>query len=175
MGKKGKKKKEGSRGSGEKKMTFAEALLAYQIQMRESAIDELRAEVKQTEEKNSRYKDRNERLKQEQTGHIKTLLSEAKVQEKELAKKEVINREQVDLAIKEKWEYCQEKERLIEEIRCRINLLKRTITEKQSERDYWAKYKNVGSKDHAKQIYLLGAEINHNKQNFSEINGQSDF
>ncbi|XP_041438781.1 coiled-coil domain-containing protein 83 isoform X2 [Xenopus laevis] len=115
MGKKGKKKKNGGpSATGEKKMTFAEALLAYQIEMKESAIEELRAELKQIEEKNARYKERNDHLKGEQTGHVKTLLNEAKAQEKDLANKEVINREQVDAAIREKWEKCRQMEEMLE-------------------------------------------------------------
>ncbi|KAG8545183.1 hypothetical protein GDO81_021286, partial [Engystomops pustulosus] len=57
-GKKGTKKKKESKKSQEDKMTFAEALLAYQIQMKESQIEELMSELKQVEEKNVRYKDR---------------------------------------------------------------------------------------------------------------------
>ncbi|KAM4701406.1 coiled-coil domain-containing protein 83 [Discoglossus pictus] len=177
MGNKGKKEKNGKKkkkeskgGPKEDKMTFAEALLAYQIQIKEATIDELLNEVKEIEEKNARYKERNERLKAEQEGHFKTLLSEAKAQETELAKKKVVNREQVDLAIKEKWQYIREKEQLFEEIRSEINLLVKQIMEKQLERDYWKQYKDVGSGEHAKQIHLLEAEINDIKQNFDEIN-----
>ncbi|OCT96362.1 hypothetical protein XELAEV_18014039mg [Xenopus laevis] len=172
MGKKGKKKKNGGpSATGEKKMTFAEALLAYQIEMKESAIEELRAELKQIEEKNARYKERNDHLKGEQTGHVKTLLNEAKAQEKDLANKEVINREQVDAAIREKWEKCRQMEEMLEEMGSGINQLEKEIGEKKMERDYWAEYKNVGSKEHAKQIYLLEAERNNMKQSCTDING----
>ncbi|XP_053561571.1 coiled-coil domain-containing protein 83 [Bombina bombina] len=169
-GKGGKKKKRGNKENKEDKMTFAEALLAYQIQIKEATINELLTEVKQVEEKNARYKERNDRLKAEQDGHFKELLNAAKDQEQELAKKEVVNREQVDLAIKQKWEYTREKERLLEEISSEINLLKKQTVEKQLERDYWLEYKNVRSKEHAKQIHLLQAEISDIKQNFEEIN-----
>ncbi|PIO30084.1 hypothetical protein AB205_0001490 [Aquarana catesbeiana] len=82
--------------------------------MKESMIEELLAEVKQIEEKNTRYKERNERLKAEQTGHVNELLSEAKAQERELAKKEIVNREQVDELMKEKWDFIRQKENLLE-------------------------------------------------------------
>ncbi|XP_072258383.1 coiled-coil domain-containing protein 83 isoform X2 [Pyxicephalus adspersus] len=169
-GKKGGKKKKGSKTSQEDKMTFAEALLAYQIQMKEAMIEELLAEVKQIEEKNTRYKERNERLRTEQTGHVKELLGDAKAQERELAKKEIVNREQVDELMKEKWEFIREKENLLEEIRNQISHLEKQITLAKTERDYWLEYKNVGSPEHAKQIHLLQEEIGHMAQNFTEIN-----
>ncbi|KAM5180516.1 coiled-coil domain-containing protein 83 [Mantella aurantiaca] len=169
-GKKGAKKKKGSKKSQEDKMTFAEALLAYQIQMKESTIEELLAEVKQIEEKNMRYKERNERLKAEQTGHVKELLSEAKAQERELAKKETVNREQVDELMKEKWDFVRQQENLLEEIRSEMLHLEKQIAAAKTERDYWLQYKNMESTEHAKQIHLLQEEIKHMSQNFNEIN-----
>ncbi|XP_071990139.1 coiled-coil domain-containing protein 83 isoform X2 [Engystomops pustulosus] len=168
-GKKGTKKKKESKKSQEDKMTFAEALLAYQIQMKESQIEELMSELKQVEEKNVRYKDRNERLKAEQSVHIKELLSEAKAQEKEVEKKEVVNREQVDEAIKEKWEYIRQKEILLEELGGEINGLEQQMMLAEAEKDYWLQYKNVGSWDHAKQIHHLQEEVSDIKQNFIEL------
>ncbi|XP_069828103.1 coiled-coil domain-containing protein 83 [Dendropsophus ebraccatus] len=168
-GKKGSKKKKGGKKSQEDKMTFAESLLAYQIQMKENRIEELLVELKQVEEKNVRYRERNERLKAEQSVHVKELLSEAKAQEKELEKKEVVNREQVDEMIKEKWEYIRQKEILFEELRCEINALEQQIMLAEAEKDYWLQYKNVGSWEHAKQIQHLQEEISNIKQNFTEI------
>ncbi|XP_056417328.1 coiled-coil domain-containing protein 83 isoform X2 [Hyla sarda] len=168
-GKKGTKKKKEGKKSKEDKMTFGEALLAYQIQMKESRIEELLTELKQVEEKNGRYKERNERLKAEQSVHVKELLSEAKDQEKELEKKEVVNREQVDEAIKDKWDYIRQKEILFEELRGEINGLEQQILLAEAEKDYRLQYKNVGSWEHAKQIHHLQEELRNIKQNFTEI------
>ncbi|XP_063807424.1 coiled-coil domain-containing protein 83 [Pseudophryne corroboree] len=168
-GKKGTKKKKGSKTSKEDKMTFAEALLAYQIQMKETRTEELLAEVKQIEEKNTRYKDRNERLKAEQTGHIKELLEQAKTQEQELANKEIVNREQVDEAKKETWDFIHQKEILFEEIGREINVLEKQIMVTEAERDYWLAYKNVGSEEHSKHIHRLEGKLGIMKQCFSEI------
>uniref|UniRef100_A0A8C5LUT5 Coiled-coil domain-containing protein 83 n=1 Tax=Leptobrachium leishanense TaxID=445787 RepID=A0A8C5LUT5_9ANUR len=167
-----KKKKQGRDGSKEDKMTCAEALLAYQIKIKESELGELAAEYKQDEEKNARYKERNERLKAEQLGHIKDLLREAKAQEKELAKKETVNGEQVDAEIREKWEYIREKERLFEDLRSEINRQDKEIVDKQLQRDYWSDYKNVVSKEHAKQIHVLQQELSSMEQGYNEV---SDF
>ncbi|XP_075054771.1 coiled-coil domain-containing protein 83 isoform X2 [Mixophyes fleayi] len=168
-GKKGTKKKKQSKTSQKDKVTFAEALLTYQIQMKEARIEELLAEVKQIEEKNARYKERNERLKAEQTGHVKELLSQAKAQEQELAKKEVVNREQVDEMKKEKWELIHQKEILFEEIRREMNGLEKQMMLTESEKDYWLEYKNVGSREHAKHLHLLEEEMNDMKQNYTDI------
>nr|XP_033804823.1 coiled-coil domain-containing protein 83 [Geotrypetes seraphini]XP_033804824.1 coiled-coil domain-containing protein 83 [Geotrypetes seraphini]XP_033804825.1 coiled-coil domain-containing protein 83 [Geotrypetes seraphini] len=166
---KGKKKKEGKKSKSEDKLTFTEALLAFQIQIKESSIESSLTEIKQIEEKNKRYKERNERLKAEQLGYIKNILIEAKEQERELAKKEVVNGEQVDEAIKEKWETIRNNEQLLEDLRSQISDLDKKIMEKQTEKEYWLDYKNVGSKDHAKQIQLLEAEICKIKEIFEEI------
>ncbi|KAG9471409.1 hypothetical protein GDO78_014913 [Eleutherodactylus coqui] len=168
-GKKGTKKKKEKKKPQENKMSFAEALLAYQIQMKESQIEELLVEVKQVEDKNVRYKVRNERLKAEQSVHIKELLSEAKAQEKELEKKEVVDREQVDEVIKEKWEYIRQRQILFEELRREINGLEQQIMLAEAEKNYWLQYKNVGSCEDAKQIHHLQEEISNIKQNFTEI------
>ncbi|XP_030055618.1 coiled-coil domain-containing protein 83 [Microcaecilia unicolor] len=168
--KKGKgKKKEGKKSKSEDKLTFAEALLAFQIQIKESSIDASLAEIRQIEEKNRRYKERNERLKAEQLGYIKNILIETKEQERELAKKEVVNGEQVDEAIKEKWEFIRNNEQILEDLRSQVNDLDKKVMEKQTEKEYWLEYKNVGSKDHAKQIQLLEAEICKIKEIFKEI------
>lgn len=168
--KKGKKKKKQSSDGNEDKMTFAEALLAYQIKIKESELGELTAECKLVEEKNARYKERNERLKGEQLGHIKDLVREAKAQEKELAKKEIVNREQVDLEIKEKWDYIREKEKLLEELLSEINRLEKETVEKLLHRDYVLQYKNVGNEEHAKQIHRLQQERSSMEQGFNEVN-----
>ncbi|MEE6473087.1 hypothetical protein FKM82_009837 [Ascaphus truei] len=170
-GKKAKKMKKESKNAQKKdKMTFGEALLAYQIRIKETTIEELLVEVKQIEEKNTRCTERNDRLKTEQLGHINALLKAAKAQEKELTKKEVVNREQVDLAMREKWDYFRKKEHLFEEIHSEINHLAKQTVEKLVEKDYWLGYKNVTSIEHVKQIQLLQAVIEDIKQNSTEIN-----
>ncbi|XP_063287200.1 coiled-coil domain-containing protein 83 [Pelobates fuscus] len=169
-GKKGKKKKKQSKTKDTEKISTAEEILAFQIQIKEKELQELRAEFKEVEEKNIRYKERNERLKAEQLGHIKNLMKEAKAQEQELAKKEVVNREQVELEIKNKWEYIREQERMLEELRTEINRLEEEAMERELERDYYLEYKNVVSIEHAKQIHLLENKMNAMTQNLWEIN-----
>ncbi|XP_068122848.1 coiled-coil domain-containing protein 83 isoform X2 [Hyperolius riggenbachi] len=139
--------------------------------MKESMIEELLTELRQVEEKNTRYKERNERLRSEQTGHIKELLVDARTQERELAKNEIVNREQVEDQMKEKWEFIRQKESLLEELRGFITGMEEQMEEAKSERDHWLEYKNVGSPEHAKQIHLLQEELNHMKDNFMEIDG----
>ncbi|XP_029458119.1 coiled-coil domain-containing protein 83 [Rhinatrema bivittatum] len=168
-GKKGKKKKEGQKVKSEERMTFAEALLAFQIQHKEASIASSLIEVRQIEEKNKRYKERNERLKEEQMGYIRNILNEAKERDKELAKKEVVKGEEVDEAIREKWEFIRNNEQLLEDLRSQVHDLDKKIMEKQIEKEYWLEYKNVGSKDHAKQIQLLEAEILKIKEIFQDI------
>ncbi|XP_078512361.1 coiled-coil domain-containing protein 83 [Lissotriton helveticus] len=168
-GKKGKKSKKEKEGKKEKKMTFTEALLAFQLQIKDTEIERYLKEVKHVEEQNRRYKERNDRLKAEQLIHIRDLLHEAKKQDNELATKEVFNRDQVDQAIREKWEYIRTMGHKFEELRSQINQLAEDIVKKEFERDYWLAYKNVGSEEHSKQIKLLELELVNIEQNFKEI------
>ncbi|XP_067424885.1 coiled-coil domain-containing protein 83 isoform X2 [Emydura macquarii macquarii] len=114
MGKK--KKKENQAGQfKEARSSFPEALLAFQIQIKEEAINQLLVELKQLKEKNIKYHERNDCLKEEQLGHIRTLLSSLKTQEKELEQKEILTRDDVEVAMKEKWQYIRDQEMLLKE------------------------------------------------------------
>ncbi|MGH0155324.1 UNVERIFIED_CONTAM: hypothetical protein FKN15_029322 [Acipenser sinensis] len=105
----GKKKK----SAKDDQMTLAEAYVGFQIQLKEKEVEEFESEVKTLEEKNQRYNQR-EHLKEEQLGHIQTLLKQAKDQERELEHKEVVSKEQVEQALQDHWELEKTKEREIE-------------------------------------------------------------
>ncbi|KAM9169744.1 coiled-coil domain-containing protein 83 isoform 2-T2 [Pangshura tecta] len=158
MGKK--KKKENQVGQfKEARSSFPEALLAFQIQIKEEEISQLLFELKQLKEKNKKYHERNDYLKEEQLGHIRSLLSNLKTQEKELEQKEVVTRDDVEAAMREKWQYFRDQEVLLKELRSKINEAEHKLLVKQAEKDYWLEYKNVGSGEHAKQIKLLENDI----------------
>ncbi|XP_041089020.1 coiled-coil domain-containing protein 83 isoform X2 [Polyodon spathula] len=145
----GKKKK----ADKDDQMTLAEAYVGFQIQLKEKEIEEFESEVKTLEEKNQRYNQRQGHLKEEQLGHIQTLLKQAKDQERELEHKEVVSKEQVEQALQDHWELEKTKEREIEG----------------REKQYWLDYKNVGSKEHAKQIRLLEQELLQMQKDFQEM------
>ncbi|XP_074839867.1 coiled-coil domain-containing protein 83 isoform X2 [Carettochelys insculpta] len=159
MGKKKKKKENQSGQLKEAKSSFPEALLAFQIQIKEEAINQLLFELKQLTEKNKKYHERNNHLKEEQLGHIRNLLSDLETQEKELEEKEVVTRDDVEAAMREKWQYVRDQEMLLKELSSKINEVRKKLKVKQAEKIYWLEYKNVGSGEHAKQIKLLEKDI----------------
>nr|XP_008169078.1 coiled-coil domain-containing protein 83 isoform X2 [Chrysemys picta bellii] len=168
MGKK--KKKENPVGQfKEARSSFPEALLAFQIQIKEEAIDQLLFELKQLKEKNKKYHERNDYLKEEQLGHIRSLLSNLKIQDKELEQKEVVTRDDVEAAMREKWQYVKDQELLLKELHSRINEVEHKLLVKQAEKDYWLEYKNVGSGEHAKQIKLLENDIHGLKDDLEQM------
>lgn len=61
-------------------------------------------DLQSLQEKNSRLKDRNQRLKEEQLLHIKTLLKQVKEKDKEVEKAVEVGHEQVEAALVEKFD-----------------------------------------------------------------------
>ena len=60
------------------------------------------------------HKNQNERLKEEQLYHIRTLLKQAKERDSELEQVSVVNKEHVEAAMKEKWKAAKEEDAQIE-------------------------------------------------------------
>ncbi|XP_033001964.1 coiled-coil domain-containing protein 83 [Lacerta agilis] len=167
--KKGKRKQPMGQMSKEPRIYFPEALLAYQIQIKEEIIDQLLFEIKNLEAQNDQNKERNQQLKNEQASHIRALLAALKEQEEALAKVEIVTRDDVELAMKEKWQYAKDQEKLIKDMRCQIHYLEQKLVQKQAEVDYWLAYKNVGSTEHAKQIECLEQDIQKLKEELEEM------
>ncbi|XP_015283216.1 PREDICTED: coiled-coil domain-containing protein 83 [Gekko japonicus] len=167
--KKEKKKKKASQQPKEVRTYFPEALLEYQIQIKEDVIDQLLLEIKRLEDINERCHERNQNLKAEQTGHLRALLTTLKEQEKELEKLEVVTRDDVEKAMKDKWQYIKDQEKLIKDMRSQINQFEQKLLVKQAEVDYWLEYKNVGSADHAQQIQTLEQDIKKLKEDLEEM------
>ncbi|XP_074812228.1 coiled-coil domain-containing protein 83 isoform X2 [Natator depressus] len=139
------------------------------IQIKEEAINHLLFELKQLKEKNKKYHERNDYLKEEQLGHIRSLLSNLKTQGKELEQKEVVTRDDVEAAMREKWQYFRDQEILLKELRSKINEVEHKLVVKQAEKDYWLEYRNVGSGEHAKQIKLLENDIHGLKDDVEQM------
>ncbi|XP_061484892.1 coiled-coil domain-containing protein 83 isoform X2 [Rhineura floridana] len=167
--KKEKKKKGSSLTSKEPRTYFPEALLAYQIQIKDEIIEQLLYEIKSLEAQNDRNKERNQHLKEEQISHIRALLSSLKEQEKALEKIEIVTRDDVEKAMKDKWQYVKDQEKLIKDMRCQIHYIEQKLLQKQAEMDYWLAYKNVGSTEHAKQIEFLEQDIKKLKEDLEEM------
>ncbi|KFP61421.1 Coiled-coil domain-containing protein 83, partial [Cariama cristata] len=71
----------------------------------------------------------------------------------------VVTRDDVEESLKAKWQYVKDKEQLLKDLHSQIEEIDRRLSVKQSERDYWLEYKNVGSKTQANKIMNLQKDI----------------
>ncbi|PIK50535.1 putative coiled-coil domain-containing protein [Apostichopus japonicus] len=176
MGKKKSKKSDkkadqGADGSSKKEpqMTIREAILAYQISIKENQLGELMFEKNGLEEKNQRNKERRDRLKEEQLHHIKTLLKQAKERDKELEEISVVNKEQVEVSLKDKWKCSKEQDQELEDLKREIENKLQEYEETQAKVDKWIAYRDSGRQEHSIQIKLLTEELVDCQQNFEEM------
>ncbi|NXT95353.1 CCD83 protein, partial [Anhinga rufa] len=71
----------------------------------------------------------------------------------------VVTREDVEESLKAKWQYVKDQEQLLKDLHSQIEETGQRLSVKQSERDYWLEYKNVGSKALANKIMNLEKDI----------------
>ncbi|KFQ85851.1 Coiled-coil domain-containing protein 83, partial [Phoenicopterus ruber ruber] len=71
----------------------------------------------------------------------------------------VVTRDDVEESLKEKWQYAKDKEQLLKDLHSQIEETDQRLSVKQTERDYWLEYKNVGSKEQANKIMNLEKDI----------------
>eukprot|EP00076_Gallus_gallus_P037154 XP_025002692.1 coiled-coil domain-containing protein 83 isoform X4 [Gallus gallus] len=145
---------------------FQEALLEFQIEKKEAATDKVLFDLKQVEKKNKEYNERNDKLKEEQQAHIRRILRRIEEKEQEKDAKEVVTRNDVEESLKDKWQYAKDKEQILKDLLFRTEETDQRLLVKQSERDYWLDYKNVGSKTDANKIKSLKKDIKEVKDDF---------
>ncbi|XP_039249567.2 coiled-coil domain-containing protein 83-like [Styela clava] len=180
MGKKGGKKKgKGKKSGGGKKgkksgqredeMTLQEAVLAFQIQVKEKAVEDLMFEIKGLQEKNKRHQARNTRLKEEQDIHIKVLLRQAKEQETEQDSKESFTCEHVEKAMRQVWWLSRTEEQQLKNLETKINGIDKEYSNVWEQVEMWRAYRDSGAKQHADQIQVLELELEDMKRSFEDI------
>ncbi|XP_057172758.1 coiled-coil domain-containing protein 83 isoform X2 [Ursus arctos] len=97
----------------EVKLPTSEALLDYHCQIKENAVERFMAQIRRLREKNQKYHERNKRLKDEQTWHIRNLLKE--LCEEKSDGLPLVTREDVEKAMKEKWKFERDQEENLKE------------------------------------------------------------
>ncbi|XP_011543145.1 coiled-coil domain-containing protein 83 isoform X4 [Homo sapiens] len=95
------------------KLPTSEALLDYQCQIKEDAVEQFMFQIKTLRKKNQKYHERNSRLKEEQIWHIRHLLKE--LSEEKAEGLPVVTREDVEEAMKEKWKFERDQEKNLRE------------------------------------------------------------
>ncbi|EGW05899.1 Coiled-coil domain-containing protein 83, partial [Cricetulus griseus] len=145
------------------------SLLLLSREIKENAVERFMFHIKKLRDKNQRYHDRNRRLKDEQKWHVKNLLKE--LTEEKAEGVPAITREEVEEAMKEKWQFERDQEKNLKEMRIQINDAEKLFLEKLSEKEYWEEYKNVGSEQHAQLIISLQNDIKTVKENAEKMSG----
>uniref|UniRef100_A0A8C5KXC1 Coiled-coil domain containing 83 n=1 Tax=Jaculus jaculus TaxID=51337 RepID=A0A8C5KXC1_JACJA len=154
----------------EAKMPISEALLEYHQQIKENSVERYMFQIKKLREKNQKYQERNQRLKEEQNWQIKSLLKE--LSEEKSDGSPVVTREDVEEAMKEKWKFERDKEKNLKDMRVQISNAEKSFLQKLGEKEYWEEYKNVGSLQHAKLIASLQNDIKKVKDNAHRMSEQ---
>ncbi|NWZ27198.1 CCD83 protein, partial [Asarcornis scutulata] len=71
----------------------------------------------------------------------------------------VVTRDDVEESLQATCQYTKEKEQLLKDLRSRMEETDQQLSAKQSERDYWLEYKNMGNKTYANKIKNLEEDI----------------
>ncbi|XP_069734646.1 coiled-coil domain-containing protein 83 [Phaenicophaeus curvirostris] len=148
----------------EDELDFPESLLEYQIETKESAITQVLFHLKQMEEKNKEYHEKNDLMQKQQEARIKSILRHIKEEEKKQHEKKVVTRDHVEELLKEMCQYAKDNEQLLEDLHSQIEDTDQELSVKQSERDSLLEYKNVGSKIHLESIMNLEKDIKEVKE-----------
>ncbi|KAM5245951.1 coiled-coil domain-containing protein 83 [Ctenodactylus gundi] len=154
----------------EVRLPVSEALLDYQRQIKENAVERFMFQIRKLREKNQKYLERNKRLKEEQIWHLKHLVKE--LSEKKSDELPVVTREDVEEAMKDKWKFERDQEKNLKDLRKQISNAEKLFLEKVGEKKYWEEYKNVGSEQHAKLITSLQTDISKVKENSAKMSEQ---
>jgi len=170
--KKGGKKKDGAlrkKKSNVPEMTWKEALLAYDISLKEKIMEDVQYELKQTKDLNLRLKSRNTQLKVEQEEAIAILLKANKDFERMLNSKDVVTKEHVVRQMKLNWDTRKDNEQQLSELEARVHEKSAEIEACQQEVKRWEEYRDRGQFEHEKTIRLLGQEMEDMDISFQEI------
>ncbi|XP_055972411.1 coiled-coil domain-containing protein 83 [Sorex fumeus] len=152
------------------KIPTSEELLDYHCQAKENMLERFMIQLKRLREKNKKFHDRNKRLKDEQSWHLRNLIKE--LSEKQPEGLTAVTREEVEAAMKGKWQYERDQEQNLKAMRLQIINAEKVFLEKLSEKEYWEEYKNVGCEQHAKTIVSLQEDINTVQENAEKMADQ---
>ncbi|PFX22933.1 coiled-coil domain-containing protein 83-like [Stylophora pistillata] len=163
------KKKKGKKSSASKepKLTVEEAIIAFQIEVKQRNFEDLMYNLQSLKEKNERLKDRNQQLKEEQLQHIKTLLKQVKEKDKEVENAAEVGHEQVEVALLEKFDLLKAEEAEVQAQNDHIEKKEAEIKEVLRNIRRLQEYRDIGAEEHAKQIVLL-------KQDLKEMQDSQD-
>lgn len=150
-------------------MTAKEAILAYQINIVEKKLEDIRYEIRGWEEKNIRHAERNEKLKEEQELLLQDLLRTARDASKTIDSEDLKTREDVIICMKDKWNKRMERERELEDLKSQIAQKMVETEDVKRNVDEWAQFRDMGSLVLQTQIRVLEQELRDMQTSFDEM------
>ncbi|KAJ8399034.1 hypothetical protein AAFF_G00417010 [Aldrovandia affinis] len=132
-------------------------------------VAEFQDEVSFLEYKKQIYNNQRQQLKEEQTGHIRTLHKQLKEKEGKLAQKEVECREQVEEALQDNSELTKTHEQQLEELQTVLGSLEQEVKTLQAEKQIWLDDKVVTSQENQQQVQQLEDKLAQMHKTFQEM------
>lgn len=172
MGKSKKSKKGGGSKKGAKKeqlIAFREAILTYQLEVRQKSVKELEEEACALQELNERYKERNMKLKKEQVANFQAMLKKAKQQENEIEQNQIYNFTHVEEALKSKWNSAELEENLITTLIEKEKITGEKCLEMEEKVRVWSTWRDGGRIDNEVKLVEMQSQLEDMKQNFEEM------
>lgn len=149
-------------------MSCKEAILAYQINIKEKALEDVRYELKILDDDNLRLQERNRQLKQEQV----VLMDELMKATKELDKRDTqVTKDEVIAQMKDNWAMRARNAQTLEELNGSLVEKDQEIALQRRLVEYWKDYRDRGQHDHDKQIRLLEESVTDLQETFETMSG----
>jgi len=168
---KGKKSKapSGKKKEPENVLTFNEAVLMHQLELKLSQVNDVKDDIEDLKYRNERQKQRNQFLTQEQERQVKTVLDQVHNIESVEDKKEKVPYEDVEKALNLKLNSISVEEKLIEELNRNISKLDEDIQSHSKWLEEVKNYKEYGQHVDRTHIDVLTKEMDDMDRSYAEM------
>ncbi|XP_063721571.1 uncharacterized protein LOC134848141 isoform X4 [Symsagittifera roscoffensis] len=161
------KGKKGKKGDDEQ-MSMRESILAYQINVKEQALEDLNYEAESLQKKIEKGKERNMKLREEQLGHLNSVVREVRGEEEGDKRDAIAGRAAIEEALHDLWLTDQNESQEVAAVKKHIEELEAEIAEEMTVFDKWNDYKDYGQYEDEHRIAILEDEIRDNQATFEE-------
>jgi len=167
--KKGKKSGDKKKRDGADVVTFKEAVMLYQLEVKQAQLNDLKEDIDDLNFRIEKQKQRNQFLKKEQNRHVKDVIGEARKKEEETKNEAKIPFEDVEKALQEKLASLRLEETSLEEVKQKISISDEKIQLQSKELLQLIHYKEVGETMDKTNIELLNKELKDMDDSYAEM------
>jgi len=145
--------------SSDEGLTFNEAVMSYQVEVKQAQIKEVQNRIEELKAKNAKQKLRTRFLKQEQNKHIKEVILQAREKEKQEELEVQVTYGEVEQALKEKLETLKTEQKHIDALHSRIQQLDADIVQVNGDLSNLQTYRETGRFTDETHITVLNKEM----------------